>query len=154
MRAMSSSFPPSLRTSPHASGRYPTSLEVSTRVYCMDVCVWLLVASTNFSFPSSPFSSFPSTPLSLPLPPYPPSLFLSLPTLPPSLLSAEKKTAVGVVQGNIDEAGELVSNEISRISTPSLLTPLLLHPLTSSPPYSWSRWMWRSMTCRCQSGHN
>ena len=98
-------------------------------MFIVYVCVWLLIASTNSPFPSSPFSSFPSTPLSLPL--------------PPSLLSAEKKTAVGVVQGNIDEAGELVSTEISIISTSSLLAPSppylltssLPHPLTSSPPH-------------------
>ena len=66
-------------------------------------------------------------------------LFSSLPpSLPPSLLSAEKKTAVGVVQGNIDEAGELVSTEMIIVaSTLEFLPPPLLppSPLTLLPSH-------------------
>ena len=104
------------------------------------ISLFILPTNTPLSLPLP--SLLPSLPPSLPpSPPLLPSL-LPRPSLPsslppsppllPSLLSAEKKTAVGVVQGNIDEAGELVSTEIVIVaSTLEFLPP---HLLTSSPP--------------------
>ena len=78
--------------------------------------------SAHFPFPIFPVLILPTnTPLSIPFPP----------SLPPSLLTAEKKTAVGVVQGNIDEAGELVSTDIA--CTAEFLPPPPLTLLPSHP---------------------